>query len=167
LTAMIINENELAMSLFPQVAWYGFDVVSFHLQYLPRFMSMGNRLVSTLLLQIMFGTESGFPFNAVLDALEFPERDHSRGLEKLLNWMEQSGRAPGSLPTLLVAFNAYHLVEPQLDQNRWVWLKENTGFRASKYFVPIIIKLGAPAYWREKGFPLGCGPVGEEDFECD
>ncbi len=167
LTAMIINENELAMSLFPQVAWYGFSVVNYHLQYLPRFMSLDDRLVSTLLLYNMFGSDSGFPFNAVLDAMEFPERDHSRGLEKLLNWMEQAGRTPGSLPMLMVAFKAYHLVEPTIDQNRWVWLTENTGFRTSKYFDPIMIKLGAPAYWWEKGFPPGCRPLAGEDFECD
>ncbi len=167
LSAMIVNENELALSLFPQVAWYGFSVVNFHLQYLPRFMSLGDRLVATLLLYNMFGSDSGFPFNAVLDAMEFPERDHGRGLEKLLDWMEQNGRAPGSLPVLMATFKAYQLVEPDWDQNRWVWLEENKGFRTSKYFAPAMIKIGAPAYWREKGFPPGCRPLGEEGFACD
>jgi len=167
LTAMLVNEDELALSLFPQVAWYGFSVVNFHLQYIPRFMSLDDRLVATLLLYSMFGPDSGFPFNAVLDAMEFPERDHGRGLEKLQNWMEQNGRAPGSLPVLMAAFKAYHLVEPDANQNRWVWLKESTGFRTSKYFAPTMIKIGAPAYWREKGFPPGCRPLAGDDFECD
>jgi len=167
LTAMIINENELALSLFPQVAQYGFSVVNYHLQYVPRFMSLGDRLVPTLLLYSMFGPDSGFPFNAVLDAMEFPERDHSRGLEKLLNWTEQTGRDPRSLPVLVAAFKAYHLVEPDSNQNRWVWLKESTGFRTSKYFTPTMIKIGTPAYWRKHGFPPGCRPLGKEGFECD
>jgi len=167
LTAMILNENELALSLFPQVVVYGFTVLNYHLQYLPRFMSLGDRLVTTLLLYSMFGPDSGFPFNAVLDAMEFPERDHSRGLEKLLNWMEKTGRAPGSLPVLMAVFKAYHLVEADPNQNRWVWLKESTGFRTSKYFAPTMIKIGAPAYWREKGFPPGCRPLAGEEFECD
>jgi TolB-like protein len=167
LTAMIVNEDELALSLFPQVVVYGFTVVNYHLQYIPRFMSLDDRLVATLLLRSMFGPDSGFPFNAVLDAMQFPERDHSRGLEKLMDWMEQNGRAPGSLPLLMAAFKAYHLVEPDLDQNRWVWLKESTDFRTSKYFAPTMIKVGAPAYWREKGFPPGCRPLAGDDFECD
>jgi hypothetical protein len=25
---------------------------------------------------------------------------------------------------------------------------------------------GLPAYWREKGWPSGCRPIGESDFEC-
>ncbi len=167
LTAMIVNEDELALSLFPQVVVYGFSVVNFHLQYLPRFISRGDRLVPTLLLYSMFGPDSGFPFDAVLDAMQFPERDHSRGLEKLLDWMEKTGRAPGSLPVLMAAFKAYHLVEPDSNQNRWVWLKESAGFRASKYFAPTMVKIGAPAYWREKGFPPGCRSLAGDDFECD
>jgi TolB-like protein len=167
LTAMIVNENELALSLFPKLAAYGFSVVGYHLQYVTRFMSLGDRLVATLLLYSMFGPDSGFPYNAVLDAMEFPEKDHSRGLEKLLNWMEQTGRTPETFPVLIAAFKAYHLVEPDKQQNRWVWLKENKAFRASKYFAPTMTKVGAPAYWREKGFPPGCRPLAGDDFECD
>jgi hypothetical protein len=25
---------------------------------------------------------------------------------------------------------------------------------------------GFPVYWREKGWPAGCRPLGETDFEC-
>jgi tetratricopeptide (TPR) repeat protein len=28
------------------------------------------------------------------------------------------------------------------------------------------VRYGFPAYWREKGWPAGCRPVGETDFEC-
>ncbi len=30
----------------------------------------------------------------------------------------------------------------------------------------MLIKYGFPAYWREKGWPAGCRPLGETDFEC-
>ena len=99
--------------------------------------------------------------------MEFPEKDHSRGLEKLLDWIEKNGYKPASFPVLMAVFKAYHLVEPSPSQNRWVWLKENAGFRASEYFVPMMRKTGIPVYWREKGFPSGCRPLGEEGFECD
>jgi TolB-like protein len=30
----------------------------------------------------------------------------------------------------------------------------------------MIVRFGLPAYWREKGWPAGCRPLGETDFEC-
>jgi TolB-like protein/tetratricopeptide (TPR) repeat protein len=30
----------------------------------------------------------------------------------------------------------------------------------------MLVRFGLPAYWREKGWPLGCRPLGEADFEC-
>ena len=30
----------------------------------------------------------------------------------------------------------------------------------------LLVRCGFPAYWREKGWPVGCRPLGEADFEC-
>ena len=30
----------------------------------------------------------------------------------------------------------------------------------------MLVRYGFPAYWREKGWPGGCRPLGETDFEC-
>jgi len=30
----------------------------------------------------------------------------------------------------------------------------------------MVVRFGLPAYWREKGWPSGCRPIGESDFEC-
>jgi hypothetical protein len=30
----------------------------------------------------------------------------------------------------------------------------------------MLVHYGFPAYWREKGWPAGCRPLGETDFEC-
>jgi len=30
----------------------------------------------------------------------------------------------------------------------------------------MLVRFGLPAYWREKGWPSGCRPLGETDFEC-
>jgi len=165
LTYAIINEDELAVSLFGQSVEHAFTGAQ--TQYLQRFMSRGERLVAAMILVTQFDEDSTFPATAVLDAMEFPHRDHSRGLAKLLNWLDNSGLSAANNPLLMAVFKAYHLAEPERFQNRWVWLEENTDFRASEYFVPYMDKIGVPAYWREKGFPPGCRPVGEEDFECD
>ena len=31
---------------------------------------------------------------------------------------------------------------------------------------PMLMRYGFPIYWREKGWPAGCRPLGETDFEC-
>jgi len=30
----------------------------------------------------------------------------------------------------------------------------------------LLVKYGFPVYWREKGWPAGCRPLGTDDFEC-
>ena len=167
LAYMIVNENELAISLIEETARYGFTVLNFHSQLLQRLVSLDHRLAATMMLLTHFDYDLTFPGTAVLDAMEFPQRDHGRGLEKLLNWIEKSGYPRVSFAVMFASLKAFHLVEPGGDQTRWVWLKENTGFRNSEYFVPLMTKLGAPAYWREKGFPPGCRPLEGDGFECD
>ena len=29
-----------------------------------------------------------------------------------------------------------------------------------------LVRYDFPPYWREKGWPGGCRPIGENDFEC-
>jgi len=167
LAYMIINENEPALPLIEQVAEYGFTVFTFQSQFLQRLVALDRRLAATLILLSPFDFDLTFPATAVLDAMEFPERDHSRGLEKLLSWIDKTGADPSSFAVLFASFKAYHLAEPLSFQTRWVWLSENTGYRTSEYFAPLMIKIGAAAYWREEGFPPNCRPLGEEGFECD
>jgi len=167
LTYMIVNENKLALSLIEQVAKEGFSVLSFQSQYLQRLISLDHRLAATLILLSHFDFDITFPSTAVLDAMEFPERDHSRGLQELLSWIEKSGSTPELFSVMFVSFKAYHLVEPVLGQIRWVWLRENTGYRTSEYFVSRMNNNGAAAYWREHGFPPNCRRLDGERFECD
>jgi tetratricopeptide (TPR) repeat protein len=166
MSLMIDNRNELALSLLQQSAGIGFTN-PFHIQFTQRLVSQGNRLAATIILFNLVGVDQTFPAAAVVDAMEFPERDHSRGLEKLLNWEEAYESTPAIFTNLMAVFKAYQLVEPDENINRWIWLKENAGFRASEYFVPYMEKLGPPAYWREKGFPPGCRPLEGDSFECD
>jgi len=156
------------MSLFQQAAEHRFSGLQW--QFIQRFMSLGERLATTLIVFSNSKVDSSFPAREVLDAMEFPQRDHSRGLEKTLNWIKKSDFGVQDLDfvtPLMAVFKAYDLIEPAPFQHRWVWLRENAGFRASEYFVPYMNKIGASAYWREKGFPPGCRPLAGDDFECD
>jgi len=99
--------------------------------------------------------------------MESPEKDHSRGLQKLLSWIEKSGSDPAAFSAVSLSFKAYDLAKPIVGVNSWVWLREYAGFRNSEYFAPFMNELGAPAYWRKNGFPPACRPLAGDDFECD
>ena len=164
-TLLILNDNERAMALFQQGYERGFR--GSENMFVQRFVSQGERLLAATILYSPDELDSTYPAKAVLDAMEFPDRDNSRGLEKILNWMDQNESSAANFRAILSAFKAYHLVVWSPSFNRWVWLKENTGFRKSEYFKPVMDEFGAPAYWREKGFPPGCRPLAGDDFECD
>jgi len=168
LAYMVIDKDELALPLIEQLSKYGFiHVFSYHAQFIQRLVSLGHRLAAAIILNDLIGYDLTFPVNDILDVMEFPERDHDHSLQKLLGWIEKSGSDPASFAPLLVSFKAYPLAEPVQSQTRWVWLREYKGFRNSEYFTPLMRKIGAPDYWREKGFPPGCRPLEGEDFECD
>ena len=164
-TFLILDNNERAMALFQQGYERGFR--GSEGMFVQRFVTLGERLLAATILYSPDDRDSTYPAKAYLDAMDFPDRDHSRGLEKMLNWIDQSGLTPADVPMVMSAFRAYHLVDWYMGFNRWVWLKENTGLRKSEYFKSVMDKAGAPAYWREHGFPPGCRPLGEEDIECD
>ncbi len=46
------------------------------------------------------------------------------------------------------------------------WDPAYEGLRASPAFKRILERIGAPAYWREHGYPPQCRPVGDDDYEC-
>ena len=164
-TFQILDDNEQAMALFQQGYEHGFR--GSQAMFIQRFVSQGERLLATTILYNPENRDSTFPAKSILDAMEFPERDHSRGLEKMLNWIDQSESGAADFPVFLSVFKAYHLIRRTPFFNRWVWQEENTGLRKSEYFKPFMDTMGAPAYWRKHGFPPGCRPLGEEDIECD
>jgi TolB-like protein/Flp pilus assembly protein TadD len=164
-TFLILDDNERAMALFQQGYERGFR--GGEALFVPRFVSLGERLLAATILYSPDEFDSTFPAKAILDAMEYPDRDNSRGLEKMLNWMDQHEYHPAYLASAMSTFKAYHLVAWSASFNRWVWLKEHTGFRKSEYFKPVMDEFGAPAYWREKGFPPGCRALAGDDFECD
>jgi adenylate cyclase len=164
-TLLILNENETGLRLFQEGAERGFTGANF--MYIQRLTSLGKRMLVTQL--VWSGEEIGslLPGKEILDAIEFPKRDHSQGLAKMAMFTKANQDRPGAWSLIYAIFNAYHRVKPDPGFPRWIWLDENTGFRQSEYFKPHIEKLGLPAFWRERGFPPNCRPLGDKDFECD
>ena len=165
MTYMILGDNQKMMALFQQGAEAGF--MGSDGAFMQRFMTLGNRMLATRVIYAGEEQVSSLPGKAILDAMEFPDKDHSTGLAKLQAWLERTGQPTNSTPEFFLVLGAYDQVKPAPFSNRWIWLDENRPFRKSPYFKPFVEKVGYPAYWRAKGFPKGCRPVAEEDFECD
>lgn len=165
-TKFILNENEVGLRLFQEGAERGYN--GGNSMFIQRLMSLGERLLATQLVWKDQEIGSSLPGKEILDAMEFPKRDHSKGLVKLNFFLESNQQPNNSRWSMVHAiFKAYHEVEPDFGFPRWIWLDENTGFRQSEYFKPHVEKLGFPVYWREHGYPPNCRPLGGEDFECD
>jgi TolB-like protein len=164
-TRFILNENEAAFRLFQEGAERGYSGAN--RAPIQRYMSFGKRELATQLLWTGEEIGSLLPGKEILDAMAFPNRDHSKGLAKFEAFVESTGNPIDRWAMIYAIFGAYHRVGVTPGLPRWIWLEENRGFRQSEYFKPHLEELGLPAYWRERGFPPDCRPLGDEDFECD
>ncbi|MFT5141305.1 MAG: adenylate cyclase [Rhodothermales bacterium] len=117
----------------------------------------------------IFGMERTFPMKLILDAVEFPERDHSTSVKRFLDWIDAQGESPEYWMDVLVLMRNYDHMQSDSDSywNLWQWLDIHTEFRHSERFRKLYKEMGILSYWHEHGFPPQCRPVGEEDFECD
>jgi len=48
-----------------------------------------------------------------------------------------------------------------------IWGQENAPARKAERFKALMHKSGLVDYWRARGWPDMCRPVGADDFECD
>ena len=166
ITHAIMGDNAKMLTLYQQGIEAGFRASSGAL--VQRFISLDQRLAAAQALLAGEETVSELPVKAVLDAMEFPNRDHTRGLARFEAWLENAGQqGRGFNAEIFSVFKAYDKVAPDSFSNRWVWLSENQGFRQSPYFRSYIEELGYPEYWRQHGFPPSCQPLGDDDFECE
>jgi TolB-like protein len=137
--------------------------------FVGHFVRNDNRVAAALFLWFNRDNDKGFPATEILDAITYPERDHSKGVEKLLLYLESNDLdiegAGNNL--LLVHLGAYQHVRLSQFSNNWIWLQDSLGFRNSRYFKPLIREMGLPEFWRVHGFPPMCRPLDEGDFECD
>lgn len=162
---LIEGNTDLALDLYQVSAERGYKNLEVH--FLEVFINRGDRLAAALSLwDYDFGNRS-FPMAAYLDAIEFPERDHSKTLSILLNQIEEYGDPMQLWIDLLVWLGAYEYVTPDIYLYHWMWIDRHREWRQSPHFKQVYRDIKADQYWREYGFPPQCRPLGEEDFECD
>ncbi len=132
----------------------------------PLLMQTGNRLAVAYALWD-WEDDRTFPADAVLDAIEFPDADHTAGLDKFMGWLSANDEDPADWSKALIYFDAYELVDNSYSEFFYSWLDDYKGYRQSAIFKSNARVEAIQEYWREMGFPPKCRPLGEEDFECD
>ncbi len=110
--------------------------------------------------------DPAYPGAELIAALKDPGRDNSGAVARLDQWNRNQGLDPSWRGAEWVALGAYERVGPNIDNNR-IWTPLYAGFRASRYFKPLVKAIGLHTYWRAQGFPPMCRPLGADDFECD
>ncbi|GMR14758.1 MAG: hypothetical protein BMS9Abin30_0365 [Gammaproteobacteria bacterium] len=165
ISQLLVGNEAVALTLLQQGMESGFaGSLDFFIQFL---VNSGNRFAAAAILYFRSEQDARIPAKAILDAIEFPQRDHSAGLSKYQAWAEKYDYSELKRPIYMSIFGEYRQIEPDAFSNRWVWLKESAGFRKSRYFKPFVRKLGWLSYWKKNGFPDNCRPLAKEDFECD
>ena len=164
---LLAGHSDQAMDLFLVSAERGF--FGSNEAFLHELMKRGNRVAVALGIWHWHQDDKTYPAKVFLDAVEFPEQDHSEGLQKFLRWAEtnEDYPHPGRWVAEMLALGGFEYIKPLSFSNSWLWQEENKAYRQSEYFKPMVRELGLLAYWQEKGYPPHCRPVGEDDFECN
>jgi adenylate cyclase len=101
----------------------------------------------------------------VYEAYRDLDGDHAELLQELLDFCSTgSADAASYAALLLVPLGAFDLLP---DYPMLVWGPEYAGYRRSPQFRHFIRENGALDYWRERGYPPQCRPLGADEFECD
>jgi len=109
----------------------------------------------------------GAPVIEWIRALENIEGDNSLGLAKFDAWANENAVDLSRYPEILAAFRAHDRMPLSRVEEPWYWLSIYKDYRASPAFKRSMKHFGIFDYWRAKGFPPQCRPIGSDDFECD
>ena len=161
---MITGQEQKAFDTFLLNLQSGLTINDFWI--VPYFVKHEMHHAAALMMKSEFLGDSAYPYKELLKAIEEPSADHSEGIRKLLAWSERVGRNQTFLWAQWVALGDFDRVEYSVDANGF-WLETFKDFRVTPRFKELLIESGALAYWQARGFPQGCRPLGEEDFECD
>jgi adenylate cyclase len=116
-----------------------------------------------LLLSLNVPALRGFHrFDALYEALHDPDND-DRALAAELRTLIGENKGSRRVHTLLNVLGDYR--DPLLITTHWI--PGLRGYRQSPEFRQHMRASGVVDYWRAKGFPPMCRPLGGEDFECD
>ena len=110
---------------------------------------------------------AGAPLHWWINALEYPEEDHSDNWHYFETWADQEGVDLDIFSALKIAFGQYDGIDLRYAGDPWFWNPLFYKYRKSPQFKAEMKRVGYFKYWTDEGFPPQCQPVGNDDFECD
>ena len=130
------------------------------------FLATGQREAALLALH-MIPVVDDAPMSEWLRAVDDPTADHSAGLATFEAWASGNGIDMRGWSDLLTVFGKYPDSRLDVFDEPWYWLPQFKAYRASPEFKRMAQASGYLQYWRTKGFPPQCRPLGDDDFHCD
>ena len=134
----------------------------------PTYVRTGYRHLALLIADAKLES-AGAPVIEWIRAIENPDADNSAGFARLKDWERQTNSDMNLtfLPAMFLSFRAYDELMEDTDWASYVfWHPDGDEFRTTPQFKKIVRELGVLKYWRARGFPPQCKPVGDDDFEC-
>jgi adenylate cyclase len=132
------------------------------------YVRKGQRYLALLIADSRLGS-AGAPAIEWIRAIENPNADNSSGLARLKDWAHQTSNGEEQLEAafLYLSFGAYdELAENPVVGVNALWHPDGDEFRTTPQFKTVIREYGIFKYWKFRGFPPHCKPVGDDDFEC-
>ena len=98
------------------------------------------------------------------DAFRNPDADHSELVASILSFYEaHPERSADFMFATLMALG--HVGDAR--NSFGIWGRTGKKYRQSDYFKGVLRASGILSFWKERGFPPFCRPLGDDDFECD
>jgi tetratricopeptide (TPR) repeat protein len=132
------------------------------------YVQTGHRNLALLIADNKFRLDNA-PVVEWIRAIENPDADNSAGYARLKDWERRTttGIKLSDVPHVLLWFKAYDDLAAGGSASMWIlWTREADEFRKTPQFKKVIRDNGIFTYWRERGFPPQCRPIGDDDFEC-
>jgi TolB-like protein len=165
------GKTDQAMKLFEQGVVVGF-VKNRAESFIVSLVRRGDRVGATLVLRELGASPAVIA--RVLQAIERPAPVPTTELDALARDVSSVAR-PGdqtiSLTRLYLWLGQYDRISANSGEFLTFatphWDTGLPGFRNSATFKKLLNSMGISTYWRAKGFPPQCRPVGAKDFTCD
>jgi len=141
--------------------------------FIPALLRSGNRQAAWFAAKSWWFGESDGPVTELIDAIENPDRDHTVLEAKLRNWSLTHELDPDVNFIFEIALlGGYDALDHDVFNGHRptmgaFWDPSMAQFRGTPGFKFMARFAGLPDYWRARGFPSMCRPIGDDDFECD
>jgi len=136
--------------------------------FVSNYIHTGHRNLAVLIADLSLGSADA-PVIEWIRAIENPGGDNSAGFARLKDWESQTdtGRRLANESVLLLSFRAYdEIATDPLAARSVLWRPDADEFRTTPQFKAVIREVGIFKYWKSRGFPPHCKPIGDDDFEC-